>query len=136
MCFGLLARGLLYYWVVSARFVTGHHAHRRDETMTRYDGAPVICQRCGLSSPLEYHHLIYLSDGGRDDLPNIEVLCHDHHQGKHTANGDWAEFGRKGGQAALANLLAKLGPKQYSEHMRSLARMRWDRKPGAQLLQR
>lgn len=136
VCFRLLARGLLYYWVVSARFVTRHLAQHGDSIMNRYDGAPVTCEVCGVSASLEYHHVIYLSDGGRDDLTNIEVLCHDHHQGKHTANGDWAEFGRKGGQVTQANLLAKLGPKQYSEYMRSLARMRWDRKPGAQLLQR
>jgi 5-methylcytosine-specific restriction endonuclease McrA len=34
-----------------------------------------VCERCGSSGPLDAHHVVPVSEGGRDVLSNVAVLC-------------------------------------------------------------
>jgi 5-methylcytosine-specific restriction endonuclease McrA len=34
-----------------------------------------VCERCGSPGPLDAHHVVPVSEGGRDVLSNVAVLC-------------------------------------------------------------
>ena len=95
--------------------------------MARIDGEKVRCERCEYTEDLEWHHKIYRSDEGSDDPSNLEVLCRDCHHREHLERGDFAEFGKKGGEAAQLRLQVMLGQARYAQRMRALAFRRWGR---------
>lgn len=41
------------------------------------------CEACGSSFSLEVHHKVPVSEGGTDDLDNLQVLCRKCHQKRH-----------------------------------------------------
>ncbi len=47
------------------------------------------CRRCGNKNGIQLHHVQYLSQGGKDEIENILVLCLLCHQGVHANSLDW-----------------------------------------------
>lgn len=86
--------------------------------MRRLDGELVRCEICEFTENLQYHHRIYQCNGGSDEPENLMVLCERCHRKTHALNGDWVEFGRKGGKARQARLRAELGETRYREYQR------------------
>jgi 5-methylcytosine-specific restriction endonuclease McrA len=91
----------------------------------RIDGEKIRCEaqerglvrKCLNRGELQWHHIIYLSDGGTDDDDNVIPVCAGCHSEIHRMNGDWVEFGQKGGLRTL---------ELYgTEHFRELAYRRW-----------
>lgn len=94
-------------------------------TRKRIEGEKLQCEArkmkivdvCMNRGDLQWHHLEYLSDGGSDDDSNIVCVCAGCHSRIHSANGDWVEFGQKGGLRTL---------ELYgTEHFQRLAFQRW-----------
>ena len=91
----------------------------------RIEGARVRCEaqerglveRCARKGELQWHHLVYLSEGGSDEEENVIPVCAGCHSEIHRRNGDWIEFGQRGG----LKVLELYGP----EHFRELAYRRW-----------
>ena len=84
--------------------------------MINKEGLPVICECCGTTKKLEYHHRIYRSEGGSDESDNIMVLCYSCHRQIHQQNGDFKTWGAIGGNTTnnkygneYYSLLAKIG---------------------------
>jgi len=42
-----------------------------------------LCEKCGKSFKISFHHLIFRSHGGTDDFENIMCLCGDCHDKAH-----------------------------------------------------
>jgi hypothetical protein len=95
------------------------------------DGEEVRCEDCGNQgsekNPLEYHHIVYRSNGGSDDRSNLKILCKKCHKEVHRLAGDWVEFGRKGGLIRQHRLRVQLGDEGYSELQRKYALLRWEK---------
>lgn len=48
------------------------------------------CRYCGSGSArLEVHHVKYRSEGGKDEVDNLMLLCSDHHRLMHTSKRKW-----------------------------------------------
>jgi len=99
---------------------------QRRRLKRRLDGERIKCEaverglvdKCSNSGDLQWHHLVYFSNGGADDDENVIPVCAGCHSEIHRVNGDWAEFGQRGGLRTLE----LYGPK----HFRKLAFNRWN----------
>ena len=95
------------------------------------DGEEVRCEECesrgSKKNPLEYHHIVYRSNGGSDARSNLQILCKRCHRKVHRQAGDWSEFGRKGGLIRQYQLRAQLGDEGYSKLQRQYALIRWEK---------
>ncbi len=47
------------------------------------------CRWCGTTSLLQVHHVLYLSQGGPNDMGNLVTLCLTHHEKVHTNKRVW-----------------------------------------------
>jgi hypothetical protein len=95
------------------------------------DGEEVKCEECqnrgNKKNSLEYHHIIYRSNGGSDDRSNLQILCKRCHRKFHQQAGDFSEFGRKGGAIRQHRLRVQLGDEGYSRLQRKYALIRWEK---------
>jgi len=49
------------------------------------------CQGCGNTRHLELHHIIFRSQGGKDEADNLVMLCRRCHQRTHK-NNEWRRY--------------------------------------------
>jgi 5-methylcytosine-specific restriction endonuclease McrA len=47
----------------------------------------LVCAVCGAETSLELHHIMPLAMGGSNDIDNLMVLCHEHHEQIHNGGG-------------------------------------------------
>ena len=95
------------------------------------DGEEVKCEECGSQGSkknrLEYHHIVYRSNGGSDSRSNLQILCKRCHRKFHRQAGDFSEFGRRGGLIRQYRLRVQLGDEGYSRLQRKYALIRWEK---------
>jgi len=51
------------------------------------------CSHCQCEEELEVHHIVPLSKGGKNDVENLTILCHDHHMEVHRGKIELDEKG-------------------------------------------
>ncbi len=70
-----------------------------DEFKTLCDHYGNVCLRCGASKRLHVDHIVPLVKGGRNDITNLQPLCHSCNSRKHTDDTDYrpdgGEFARR-----------------------------------------
>lgn len=89
------------------------------------------CCACGLGTvdgvKFNRHHIQYRSEGGSNDVSNLELRCVGCHTALHSANGDYRRWGAQGGTKAsrdpyrMRNLrqFRKLSDEQFEAYVQA-----------------
>lgn len=78
------------------------------------DASTGVTIKCSCGNPAKHiHHIVPVCKGGTDDSSNLEMLCQTCHVALHSANNDFAQWGKKGGQATAAKKTSFRNLKQF-----------------------
>lgn len=81
--------------------------------LTDPNGQTIMCSFPGCKcQAVDIHHELYVSEGGTNDIVNLQAMCKKHHIQLHSTRGDFRAWGSLGGRkthetiniAALKNL--------------------------------
>lgn len=62
-----------------------------------------VCTHCHCSDvQFNTHHILPRSDGGADNAANTQLLCAACHKALHSQRGDFARWGKRGGESTQA----------------------------------
>lgn len=88
------------------------------------NGEPVTCGFPGCHHRANHiHHSKYVSEGGTNEVHNLEAMCSRHHIQLHSTRGDFRTWGEKGGKttAKSGKSLKNLPQYQGEEGQKRLA---------------
>jgi len=79
---------------------------QREVVLKNAEGKSIKCCLCHHRNAVQIHHSTYVCEGGTNEDENLRPMCRKCHVAYHSRQGDFKQWGSKGGQKTAAAMKA------------------------------